>query len=144
MRIAEEGGQRGALLAHLLILAGVQPIEDLGPTGRHGHLPASLEGVANGGQEDHPAGVVGSFAQAVNQQGDNVLFSGRSEPFHHERQQLRNLTVEGQCKRAGRIDVGKWFDGVPVHERQVVIVGVLRVGEQGSRDVPAIFQLHTL
>ena len=54
------------------------------------------------------------------------------------------LPLRVRARSAGWIDIGQGFDGVPIHQRQIVIVAVLGVGEQGGGVVPAVYRRESL
>ena len=88
--------------------------------------------------------IVSTLIQSFCDLGESVRCSDDRHTTNHKVQHARYFRICRQSQRALHIIRGERFGGIPIHEWQVMVAGVLGMLVERSHDIPAFFSRNAL
>ena len=127
--VAEGQRERRALRADLGVGVLHQLREHVGPGGRPGDRSPALQGLVDPGQDRPAVGRPVGLAEGLEQVVERLPRADRADPADGEGEDPGDLRPPGQLEGASRVGGGEGLEGVPLHQGQVVVVGVFRMAQ---------------
>ena len=112
-------------------------LDRLPPLG-HGHAAAPAEGVVDAAEDRKLLRLVLDPPEVRRQRGQRRLVLDRGDAPDGVGEDVGNFRLQRDLERQVRLHRNQGLEGVPVHQGQVVIVGVLRVRQQAAHHLPPV------